>query len=325
MKNRLDRLKKISLKEIWDNEAQDFTPWLAEEKNLELLSETIRTPLELEAQEKDVGPFRADILCKNTEDDSWVLIENQIDKTDHKHLGQLLTYASGLQAVTIVWIASKFTEEHRAALDWLNKITDDDFRFFGLEIELWTIGNSPAAPKFNIVSKPNNWSKTISQAAKNISEGIESETKAMQYRYWQGLIDYLENNGSKLRTQDPRPRHWQTFAVGRSHFYIDATVNTRDSRLGIGLKIADKNHAKNFYNLLVLDKEEIEAEMQEKLEWRELPDNTKSEIILFKNNVNLSDKKDWNTQYGWFKTNIEKFDKVFRKRIKKLNAEDWTG
>jgi|TARA_Y100000389_G_C17465272_1_gene524913 hypothetical protein len=325
MKNRLDRLKKISLKEIWDNEAQDFTPWLAEERNLELLSETIRTPLELEAQEKDVGPFRADILCKNTEDDSWVLIENQIDKTDHKHLGQLLTYASGLQAVTIVWISAKFTEEHRAALDWLNKITDDDFRFFGLEIELWTIGDSPAAPKFNIVSKPNNWSKTISQAAKNISEGIESETKAMQYRYWQGLIDYLENNGSKLRTQDPRPRHWQTFAVGRSHFYIDATVNTRDSRLGIGLKIADKNHAKNFYNLLVLDKEEIEAEMQEKLEWRELPDNTKSEIILFKNNVNLSDKKDWNTQYGWFKTNIEKFDKVFRKRIKKLNAEDWTG
>ena len=325
MKNRLDRLKKISLKEIWDNEAQDFTPWLAEEKNLELLSETIRTPLELEAQEKNVGPFRADILCKNTEDDSWVLIENQIDKTDHKHLGQLLTYASGLQAVTIVWISAKFTEEHRAALDWLNKITDDDFRFFGLEIELWKIGESPAAPKFNIVSKPNNWSKTISQAVKNISEGIESETKAMQYRYWQGLIDYLENNGSKLRTQDPRPRHWQTFAVGRSHFYIDATVNTRDSRLGIGLKIADKNHAKNFYNLLLLDKENIEAEIQEKLEWRELPDNTKSEIILFKNNVNLSDEKNWNVQYDWFKTNIEEFDKVFRKRIKKLNAEDWIG
>ena len=325
MKNRLDRLKKISLKEIWDNEAQDFTPWLAEERNLELLSETIRTPLELEAQEKNVGPFRADILCKNTEDDSWVLIENQIDKTDHKHLGQLLTYASGLQAVTIVWISAKFTEEHRAALDWLNKITDDDFRFFGLEIELWKIGESPAAPKFNIVSKPNNWSKTISQAVKNISEGIESETKAMQYRYWQGLIDYLENNGSKLRTQDPRPRHWQTFAVGRSHFYIDATVNTRDSRLGIGLKIADKNHAKNFYNLLLLDKENIEAEIQEKLEWRELPDNTKSEIILFKNNVNLSDEKNWNVQYDWFKTNIEEFDKVFRKRIKKLNAEDWTG
>ena len=224
MKNKLERLKKINLKEVWDNEAQDFTPWLAEEKNLELLSETIRTPLELEAQEKDVGPFRADILCKNTEDESWVLIENQIDKTDHKHLGQLLTYASGLQAVTIVWISAKFTEEHRAALDWLNKITDDDFRFFGLEIELWKIGDSSAAPKFNIVSKPNNWSKTISQAAKNISDGVFSETKALQYRYWQELVNFLEKRGSKLRTQDPRPKHWQTFAVGRSNFHIDATL-----------------------------------------------------------------------------------------------------
>ena len=122
------------------------------EESIELLGETIGIELELEAQEKDVGPFRADILCKNTEDDSWVLIENQIEKTDHKHLGQLMTYAAGSQAVTIVWVASKFTEEHRAALDWLNKITDDNFRFFGLEVELWKIGDSPAAPKFNIIS-----------------------------------------------------------------------------------------------------------------------------------------------------------------------------
>ena len=106
----LGRLKKISLKDIWDNEAQDFTPWLAEEKNLELLSETIKIPLELEAQEKDVGPFRADILCKNTEDDTWVIIENQLDQTNHKHLGQLLTYDSGLKAHTMVWIAPKFRE-----------------------------------------------------------------------------------------------------------------------------------------------------------------------------------------------------------------------
>ena len=325
MKNKLDRLKEIDLKEIWDNEAQDFTPWLAEEKNLELLSETIRTPLELEAQEKDVGPFRADILCKNTEDDSWVLIENQIDKTDHKHLGQLLTYASGLQAVTIVWISAKFTEEHRAALDWLNKITDDDFRFFGLEIELWKIGESPAAPKFNIVSKPNNWSKTISQAARNISEGIESETKAMQYRYWQGLIDYLENNGSKLRTQDPRPRHWQTFAVGRSHFYINARLNTRDNIISVALTLADKDSAKAFYNLLLQDKGAIESEMGDKLEWRELPDNTKSEISFSKDGVNTQNESDWGSQHEWFKKNIEKFDKIFRKRIKKLNSEDWAN
>src|SRR3989338_3343609 len=137
----LGKLEKVELREIWQNEGQSFTPWLAEEKNLEMLGEAIGIELELEAQEKDVGPFRADILCKNTEDDSLVLIENQIERTDHKHLGQLLTYAAGLQSVTIVWVASKFTEEHRKALDWLNEITDERFSFFGLEVELWKIGN----------------------------------------------------------------------------------------------------------------------------------------------------------------------------------------
>ncbi len=162
----LERLKKIDLRKAWKSEDQEFTPWLANEENLELLGDTIGIELELVAQEKDVGPFRADILCKNTENESYVLIENQIEKTDHKHLGQLLTYASGLEAVTIIWIASKFTEEHRKSLDWLNEITDKRFKFFGLEIELFQIGDSPYAPRFNVISMPNNWGKSVSQAAK---------------------------------------------------------------------------------------------------------------------------------------------------------------
>lgn len=315
----LGKLEKVDLRKVWQTEDQGFTPWLAEESNLELLSEAIRIPLELEAKEKDVGPFRADILCKNTEDDTWVLIENQIEKTDHKHLGQLMTYAAGLQAATIVWVASKFTEEHRAALDWLNKITSDDFRFFGLEVELWKIGESPAASKFNIVCKPNNWSKTISQAAKNISDGVFSETKALQYRYWQKLVDYLEKEGSKLRTQDPRPRHWQTFAVGRSHFHIDATLNTRDKKISVELCITDKNKAKAFYQALENDREGIESELGSNVEWKENPAKTQSKIIISKNDVNIANESDWNIQHEWFKSNIEKFDKVFRNRIKRLN------
>ena len=106
-----------------------------------MLGEALGIELELEAQEKAVGPFRADILCKDIGNDHWVLIENQLERTDHGHLGQLLTYASGLEAVTIVWIAARFTEEHRSTLDWLNRITDESFRFFGLEVELWRIGD----------------------------------------------------------------------------------------------------------------------------------------------------------------------------------------
>jgi len=122
--------------------------------------------LELEATEKEVGPFRADILCKDVAEDSLVLIENQLERTDHRHLGQLLTYAAGLEAVTIVWVAAGFEEQHRAAMAWLNQITERNFRFFALEVELWRIGTSAPAPKFNIVAQPNNWSRAVGRARK---------------------------------------------------------------------------------------------------------------------------------------------------------------
>lgn len=166
----LGRLTRVDLRNIWTSESSDFTPWLAREENLAVLGDALGIDLELEAQEKAVGPFRADILCKDIGTGAWVLVENQLERTDHSHLGQLLTYASGLEAVTIVWIAARFTEEHRSTLDWLNKITDESFRFFGLEVELWRIGDSPAAPKFNIVSKPNDWPpKTGSRMARRMS------------------------------------------------------------------------------------------------------------------------------------------------------------
>jgi hypothetical protein len=157
----LGRLERVSLRVVWSSESGDFTPWLERAENLKLLGETIGLELECEAQEKEVGPFRADILCKDTATNNWVLIENQLERTDHIHLGQLLTYAAGLDAVTIVWITERFIEEHRAALDWLNEKTERGINFFGLEVELWRIGDSAIAPKFNIVSEPNEWTRTV--------------------------------------------------------------------------------------------------------------------------------------------------------------------
>ena len=138
-KDSLGRLEKVELREIWEREDTHFTPWLAREENIELLGSSIDMDLVVEAEEKDVGPFRADILCKDIATNNWVLIENQLEKTDHQHLGQLLTYATGLDAVTIIWVASDFTEEHRATLDWLNKITDTQYNFFGIKVELFKL------------------------------------------------------------------------------------------------------------------------------------------------------------------------------------------
>jgi len=229
----LGRLLQITdLRAVWESEAGGFTPWLAKEENLSLLGDTIGIELELESTEKNVGPFRADILCKDTATSQWVLIENQLARTDHTHLGQLLTYAAGLKAVSIVWIADQFTEEHRAALDWLNEVTDEQFSFFGLEIELWRIGDSPIAPKFNLASKPNDWSKTVRRTA---SEGELSPTKSLQLDYWTQFRQVMEDGSSFVRCQKPQPQHWACFAVGRSYFHLVARVNTQAKEIGVYL------------------------------------------------------------------------------------------
>ena len=257
----LGRLKRIDLRQIWESESSDFTPWLAREENLAVLADTLEIELELEAQEKPVGPFRADILCKDSGTESWVLVENQLERTDHGHLGQLLTYASGLEAATIVWIASRFTDEHRSTLDWLNKITDDKFRFFGLEVELWQIEDSPAAPKFNIISKPNDWSRSVAQAARAIDDSELSETRKKQLAYWAGLNDQLISaKGPVDGSRKAHPKSWIAYPIGRSQFNVSAVMSRPRSQIRSELHISG-DEAKIYFHLLQQQKDEIEDEL----------------------------------------------------------------
>lgn len=314
----LGRLEKVDLREIWTSEASDFTPWLARPENLAVLADTIQMELELEAQERTVGPFRADILCKDVGTDNWVLIENQLERTDHEHLGQLLTYAAGLQAVTIVWVAARFTEEHRATLDWLNEITDSRFRFFGLEVELWRIGGSPAAPRFNVISKPNDWTKSVSRATRQLDEEGVTETKAQQLRYWRGLCDWVEAHPCGLRMQTPRPQHWMTVGIGRRDFHMAASVNTVENRIGAELFMRGSN-AKRYFALLQSEKAAIESAMGEPLSWQELPERIGSRIALYKEDVDPTDEDDWPNQHRWLADALARLDRTFRQRLRTLD------
>lgn len=321
-KYNLGSLRKVKLREVWENEAVHFTPWLAQEENIQLLADTLSLDLEVEAQEKNVGPFRADILCKDTLSGSWVLIENQLEKTDHTHLGQLLTYAAGLSAVTIIWVAERFTEEHRAAIDWLNEITDERFNFFGLEIELWQIGDSPYAPKFNVVSKPNTWTRIVSSAAKQIISGELTETKQLQLEYWTALSELLSSESKLIKPQKPLPQHWANYAIGKSNFTLIAVVNIRDKRLEVHLVIYGQDRIE-YYNLLEQQRNQIEKEAMETFKWRELPSNKESHIQLEKLNIDPTNRSDWPNQHEWLKTNLELFHKIFSQRIKKLNPTEY--
>ncbi|MBT5307648.1 MAG: DUF4268 domain-containing protein [Candidatus Scalindua sp.] len=323
-KNKLGKLQQVELRNIWTSEADDFTPWLAQKENLILLGDAIGVELEFEAQEKNVGPFRADILCKDTATDNWVLIENQLEKTNHVHLGQLMTYASGLKAVTIVWIAKRFTEEHRAALDWLNEITDDRFNFFGLEVELWQIGGSEVAPKFNVVSKPNNWGKGVTAGFSDVKNTALTDSKLLQRNFWTAFSEYVKEQGSNIKTTKPLPQHWMNIAIGRSGIKLAAIASFWDSvaesfsshELRVELVLFD-NNSKTYFDQLDSVKEEIEKEIGGQLTWYNPPEKRMCRIHIRKS-TNLEDKDNWPEQHEWLLSKLQLFYKVFATRVKQL-------
>jgi hypothetical protein len=319
----LGRLERVDLRDIWASEAIDFTPWLARVENLAILADTLGLELELEAQERAVGPFRADILCKDVGSDAFVLIENQLERTDHVHLGQLLTYASGLEAVTIVWIAARFAEEHRATFDWLNKITDERFRFFGLEVELWRIGDSPAAPKFNIVSKPNDWSRSVAQAARTIDETALSETRVMQRAYWEALNEALTTAGGPIGGhRKPQPQSWMAYPIGRSGFNLAAVMVRPKRRIRAELYIGGER-AKTHFHLLLQQQPAIEQEIGYPLTWEELPERRDSRLAVYLDDVDPEAAPDWPRQHAWLAKRLNEMHRVLRPRVRALNAEAW--
>lgn len=314
----LSRLKRIPLKDYWEHEALEFTPWLAQKENISLLGEAIGRELVVEAQEKAVGPFQADILCKDTLcDDHWVLIENQLQRTDHTHLGQLLTYAAGLRTVTIIWIADQFTEEHRAALDWLNDITDDSFTFFGIEIELWKIGDSPMAPQFNIVSKPNDWSRSVRASAAASKE--LTATKQTQLAFWTNFTDYMERQGSIVRCRKPQPQHWMNHPIGRAGFLINSIASVEGGEIRAEF-IIDHKDSKEYYALLEEHKEEIDREIGDDPIWYNV-EGVRNCRVYVRRPADITNKDKWPEYNKWLKDNLETLQKIFAGRVKQLNLE----
>lgn len=324
----LGRLERVDLRTAWMSESGDFTPWLALEANIELLSKTIGIELEVEAQEKSVGPFRADILCKDTANGNWVLIENQLEQTDHIHLGQLITYAAGLNAVTIVWIAQRIREEHRAALDWLNEMTGEEILFFGLEVELWRIGDSACAPKFNIVSSPNDWSKRVHEWKKAAVTTELTPAKKTQVEFWEAFREYIDAHGASFNTTKAFPQHWMNISIGRSGFKQNAIASLWDSHnntsdnheIRAEVELND-DHSKDYFAQLLAMKDEIEAVFGEPLIW-ESKEGVKSCRIFVRTNADLENRDRWDEYHGWLKEKLERQREAFATRIKGLVAND---
>lgn len=314
-KTPLARLEPVEVRRVWPNETQDFTPWLAEDENLQLLGETLGMKLESAGTEVSVGSFSADILAIDTNSRSKVLIENQLAPTDHSHLGQVLTYAAGLDAPTVVWIARRFTDEHRAALEWLNNATTADFRFFGLEVEVWKIGNSAHAPKFNIVAKPNDWTKSVGPSA------TRTPTQQAQLGFWRGFHAYVLDHSSRLRPTKPQPWAYMTFAIGRNDFGLTAVANswseqTEAPELRAEFVVGGAQ-AKAHFATLHADREAIHSEFGAELEWYSSTDALQCRIFL-RRDIDWQESERHEECHAWLLAKLDRLDRIFRARVSRL-------
>lgn len=306
----LGRLEQVNLRDYWKHEALDFTRWLAEDNNLALLSNEIGIEIVLERTEAPVGAFNVDILAYEETTGNKIVIENQLERTDHDHLGKIITYASGYDAEHIIWIVKDVRDEHKQAIDWLNENTTEKVNFFAIKMELWKIGNSAIAPKFHIISKPNNWAKAVKNSSSHNT--TVSDLKMLQLEFWNSFADYTEDNNSILRKVKAKPQHWYDISFGTSRAYLSLNINSQKKRLNVGLYIPDD---KELYYKLEKQKDDIEAQLGFELDWRALENKKASRIFIRKNINDFNDITQWSDYKEWFKEKAEALQSVFIKYI----------
>jgi hypothetical protein len=301
-------LKNVATRVRWANEARDFTPWLAQ--NISAINDAVGIELEVENIEVKCGPYSADILAKDTATSKYVVIENQLEKTNHDHLGKAITYASVLDASTVIWIATNFTAEHKKALDWLNDHTSDEISFYGVQVELWQIDNSNPAVKFNVISKPN---LAVREVNRSIAAEDISEKRKFQLEFWNRFRTKLAETRKINSLQTPRPQYWYDISLGKSYISLSNFCNTEQNNVGvrvyIGSKIADE-----MLPYLESRKEEIETKLGVELQWNPNPDN-KDKILLLMHSTNFNDDGKVNEALDWLVKYTVKFREVFSKII----------
>lgn len=317
MTDSLGSLKKMLLRSQWTNEPQDFTPWLADEMNIRLLGDVLGVELEVEKTEAKVGPYSADILAK-TALGEFVVIENRLEKCDHDHIGKALTYASVLEAKTVIWVAPKFSVEHLRAIDWLNDISSADISFFAVEIELWQIDDSRPAVRFNRVSRPIDMIKQ--QEVQRLSEDSLSDKRQKQLKFWTDFRNTLITRNILSNPRTPQARYWFDIPLGHSLMYLSNIANTWDNKIGVRVYLSARNGFADIAVPILLEhKAQIEADLGLKLDWGSNQDTKDKTIGVYKE-FDFYDDSRWDEGVIWMAETVKQFRTVFIPFIKTIRS-----
>ena len=308
------KLKRVDLREIWSHEAKDFSVWVAEGGGLASLGEKIGIPhISLLGTEVQVGQFKADIYAQDMESGKNIVIENQLEKTDHDHLGKIVTYTAGLDDVTtIVWIFKDMKEEHKAAIDWLNQHTDEDISFYAVKIEVWRINDSDPAPEFQVICRPNE----LIRATKL------GKTQNKQFHFWGDLKAYTIEKGSALFQDLPKARSYYNILLDGIPYdtaHISFNINTMKRILICQIYISDN---KDLFKYLEDRKQKIEEEVGTPLKWKNENNKRSSNILQQKENFNLDNQENQTDDFDWIIERATVFHKVFSKYVQEFTKNE---
>ena len=304
----LGKLEKVDLRTVWEKEPSDFTEWLSKTENLSKLSDELGFGLTLVQKEADVGDFNVDILAQD-EDRQRVIIENQLETSNHDHLGKLITYAAGRDAKKIVWIVNDFRDEHKQAIDWLNEHIQDEIQFYAIRMEAYRIGKSLPAPKFQLVSTPNTWTRTIRTST---ARGEPTKMKLLQLDFWKRFKEFAESDGTRLVLRSPRAQQWYSIGIGSRKAHLDLRVNTQRNSMGCEINVHED---KSLFKALQRKRKSIERVVGEKLDW-DLKEGRKASMVRLSRRADLRDDSKWDGYFKWLNEKAGVFQRVFSREIK---------
>ena len=315
MNKNLGKINKVDLRTIFADEAREFTPWLIE--NIGMLSEKIGIDIANAKKEDGVGDFSVDITAEDENTGEKIIIENQLEATNHDHLGKLITYASGIGAKVVIWIAKQFREEHQQALEWLNENNAENVSFFGVKVFVLSINDGPPAVDFEIIVEPNEWQREI-----KIKSNELDERHARYLEFFSRLVSTYSEKGLSWQRLKARPQAGIGFGAGRMGFSMSWAFRS-NNRFSVEMYIdtGDKEEVKILFDELIKQRNEIDKKIPE-LNWERLDDKRASRIVLYKHlSVPIKNLKEdeFLNLIDWAIEKMILFKNVFPDYIKRLN------
>ena len=313
MSTSIQKIKRVPLRELWRKEDKDFTKWL--EEHIDFLNDAIGFDITIESREEKVGPFKVDLYGEDNFGNK-VIIENQLEKTDHNHLGQLITYLTNLGANIAIWICKEPTEEHAKAIDWLNEVSPDDISFYLIKLEAIKIGDeSPAGPLFTVIKRPTTEKKQI---------GLEKKEYAQRHvfreKFWAQLLAEMNKKNSLFANVSPSTENWIGIGMGRGGFNLNLVISKKYARAEIYINRGETEENKKAFDSLYNFKDEIEKEFGGKLTWERMEDNVTSRIKHQLDGVSVTNEEDWPKMNEFIIDTAERMHRAFKDPIRKMKV-----